>query len=61
VVRRPLEDACAEVALEGADRDRQRRLYEMDAAGRSREGALLGDREEVLQLPELHDGDAISS
>jgi hypothetical protein len=53
-MRGPLEQPGAELALQRPHRDRQRRLNHCQPLRRPGEAALLGDRDEVLQLPQLH-------
>src|SRR5690606_37057340 len=52
--RKPIEERCAQLALEGPDPLRQRRLRNETRLGGTREMPVLGDREEVPQLPQIH-------
>lgn len=49
-----VEQRLAELALELADRCADRGLRDMDALCGPREIGFLGDRDEVLELPQLH-------
>ena len=53
-VRGPLQEPGAEFALQRPNRDRQRGLNHPQPLRRPGEAALLGDRDEVLQLPQFH-------
>jgi hypothetical protein len=48
------EQRPADLALERADLGAQRRLGQAQPRGRSREMELLGDRDEVAELTEVH-------
>jgi hypothetical protein len=54
LARGPLEQRCVKLALQGANGDRQRRLDEVQAPGGPGEVPLLGDGDEVLQMPQFH-------
>ena len=53
---RPVEQRLAELALEPADLGADAGLGDVDALRAAREAPLLGDRDEVLELAELHNG-----
>ncbi len=48
----PLEQGDAEIVLEFLDRVGDRRLADRQRLRRCRDGAFLGDRDEILQLPQ---------
>jgi hypothetical protein len=54
--REPAEEREAQLALEVAHLLRQRRLADAERLRRAREVAVLGHREEVAQVPQLHGG-----
>jgi hypothetical protein len=51
---RPLQQRDAQLLLEPGDRGAQRLLGDVDAAGGAGEVQLLGDGDEVAQVPQLH-------
>ena len=51
---RAVEQRHAELPLESRDRGAQRLLGDVHAAGGAREVQLLGDGDEVAQVPQLH-------
>jgi hypothetical protein len=53
-VRGAVEQPAAEFAFQAADRDRQRRLDQVQPGRGAGEALLLGDGDEVFQLPQLH-------
>ena len=54
--RQPLEQRPADLELEQADLLRDRRRGDVQAVRRRTERAVLGDRDQVLELPEVHGG-----
>jgi hypothetical protein len=50
----PVEQRLAELALEPADLRAHRRLSDRQAERRARDLALLGHRDEVGEVPQLH-------
>ena len=54
LARRALDERHAELGLEAADLLRQRRLRDVLAGGSAGEMALVGERDEVAQLAEIH-------
>src|SRR5581483_6646864 len=52
--REPLDQVAAQLPLEPSDLLRERRLREIEAARRLREGAVLRQRDEALELAEIH-------
>jgi hypothetical protein len=54
-VRVAVEQAEAEVALQGLDRDREGGLDIAETLRRAGEAVLLGDSDEVLELPDFHE------
>ena len=58
---RPIEEREAELGLEGLDLPAQRRLRDVRRARGAPEMALLGDGDEVAQVPELHRPDLDTS
>jgi hypothetical protein len=53
-VREAVEERIVDVRLERADALRERRLRNADTPGRTRERALVDDRDEALELAEVH-------
>ena len=53
--RRPVEQLGAELAFQLADLGADAGLADVHPLGRPGEVRLLGDRDEVFQLPQLHD------
>jgi hypothetical protein len=51
-----LEEPCAEMAFYGLDLGAQRRLRDAQSLGRASKVQFLGDRDEVAEVPEFHDG-----
>ena len=52
--RRALDERHAELRLEAADLLRERRLRDVLARGGAREVALVGERDEIAQLAQIH-------
>jgi hypothetical protein len=52
--RRAVQERHAELGLEPPDLLRERRLGDVQALGGAAEVALLGDRDERAEMPELH-------
>ena len=53
LARRAREELATDLALQGSDLRRQRGLGDVQPLGRSAEVQLLGDGQEVAQVPEL--------
>jgi hypothetical protein len=56
-----VEQLDAELGLQAPDLRRQTRLGDPEPLGSAREAALLGDRDEVAQMAELHGDQAASA
>jgi hypothetical protein len=52
----PLDQLHADVALEIAYLPRERRLRDVESSSGAHEAALLGDRDEVSEVAQLHNG-----
>jgi hypothetical protein len=52
----PLDQLHSEVALEIAYLPRERRLRDVESSSGAHEAALLGDRDEVSEVAQLHNG-----
>ena len=51
---RPVQQRLAELAFQPLDLGADRRLRDVDPLGSAREVGLLGDSDEVFQLPQFH-------
>jgi hypothetical protein len=51
---RALEDPDAQLGLEAVDLPPKSRLSDTESCGGSREGARLGDRDEVAEVAQIH-------
>jgi hypothetical protein len=54
--RAAVEERVAELGLEALDLGADARLGDVQALGRAGEASLVGDRDEIAQLAQLHNG-----